>query len=131
MADLTGAELGTIPYLVLGRVIARALISSYRAALLPSNAIYVLRNTASGWGQLRWFSDQPDGRLTALLSNHVGRPGQPQRDRDEPEMEPAMTATSTSPRGKMVNAFRRLPAGSRLYVSPEPDQAESDQNDQI
>jgi hydroxylysine kinase len=43
VADLTGAELATIPYLVLGRVIAHALISSYRAALLPSNATYVLR----------------------------------------------------------------------------------------
>src|SRR5262249_21988107 len=51
IADLTDTELATIPYLVLGRVIARALITSYRAALLPSNAAYILRNTLPGWGQ--------------------------------------------------------------------------------
>jgi len=78
IAVLTDTELATIPYLVLGRVIARALITSYRAALLPSNAAYVLRNTLPGWGQLRWFRDQPDDRLTGLLSinaGHAGRPG--------------------------------------------------------
>lgn len=69
VADLTGTELATIPYLVLGRVIARALITSYRAALLPSNAAYILRNTQPSWDQLRWFRDQPDDRLAALLSN--------------------------------------------------------------
>jgi Ser/Thr protein kinase RdoA (MazF antagonist) len=71
VADLTDTELATIPYLVLGRVIARALITSYRAALLPSNAAYVLRNTPQGWGQLRWFGDQPDDRLTALLERNI------------------------------------------------------------
>jgi Ser/Thr protein kinase RdoA (MazF antagonist) len=88
VADLTDTELAMIPYLVLGRVIARALITSYRAGLLPSNAAYILRNTPPGWGQLRWFRDQPDDRLTALLSNnadHASRPGGRQRDRAQPE----------------------------------------------
>jgi hydroxylysine kinase len=88
VADLTGTELATIPYLVLGRVIARALITSYRAALLPSNAAYILRNTPPGWGQLRWFRDQPDDRLTALLGNNAddaGRPGRQHQDRAQPE----------------------------------------------
>jgi Ser/Thr protein kinase RdoA (MazF antagonist) len=88
VADLTDTELATIPYLVLGRVIARALITSYRAALLPANAAYVLRNTAPGWGQLRWFRDQPDDRLTALLSTnagHASRPGRQQHDHAQPE----------------------------------------------
>jgi Ser/Thr protein kinase RdoA (MazF antagonist) len=88
VADLTGTELATIPYLVLGRVIARALITSYRAALLPSNAAYVLRNTAPGWGQLRWFRDQSDDRLIALLSNnadHASRPRRQQQNRSQPE----------------------------------------------
>jgi hydroxylysine kinase len=88
VADLTGTELATIPHLVLGRVVARALISSYRAALLPANAAYVLRNTQPGWGQLRWFRDQPDDRLTALLINNGDQPGhrgQPQQECAEPE----------------------------------------------
>jgi len=88
VADLTDTELATIPYLVLGRVIARALITSYRAALLPSNAAYILRNTAPGWSQLRWFRDQPDDRLTTLLSNnasHASRPGRQHHDRAQPE----------------------------------------------
>ena len=85
VADLTDTELATIPYLVLGRVIARALITSYRAALLPSNAAYILRNTLPGWGQLRWFLDQPDDRLTGLLSNNGGRPGPRQQDRAQPK----------------------------------------------
>jgi Ser/Thr protein kinase RdoA (MazF antagonist) len=79
VADLTDTELATIPYLVLGRIIARALITSYRAALLPSNAAYILRNTVPGWGQLRWFGDQPDERLTGLLSNNAGHAGWPGR----------------------------------------------------
>ena len=90
VADLTGTERATIPYLVLGRVIARALITSYRAALLPSNAAYILRNTPPGWGQLRWFRDQPDDRLTALLGNnagHASRPGRQHQDRAQPTRE--------------------------------------------
>lgn len=91
VADLTGTELATIPYLVLGRVIARALITSYRAALLPSNATYILRNTPPGWGQLRWFCDQPDERLTTIMSNNTGQPGsrgQRRKDRANPKRNP-------------------------------------------
>jgi Ser/Thr protein kinase RdoA (MazF antagonist) len=88
VADLTDTELAMIPYLVLGRVIARALITSYRAVLLPSNAAYILRNTPPSWGQLRWFRDQPDDRLMTLLSNnadHASRPGGRRRDRAQPK----------------------------------------------
>jgi hypothetical protein len=46
---------------------------------MPSNAAYILRNTAPGWSQLRWFRDQPDDRLTALLSNNAGQAGRPGR----------------------------------------------------
>lgn len=91
VADLTGAELATIPYLVLGRVIARAVITSYRAALLPSNAAYVLRNTPPGWRQLRWFCDQPDDRLTTIMTDNAGQAssrGQRQQDRAQPERNP-------------------------------------------
>jgi hydroxylysine kinase len=91
VADLTGTELATIPYLVLGRVIARALITSYRAVLLPSNAAYILRNTPPGWGQLRWFCDQSDDRLTAILSNNGAQAscrGRRQQDRAQPKRNP-------------------------------------------
>lgn len=67
VADLTHAELATIPYLVMGRVIARALITLHRAAATPSNARYILRNTEPGWAQLRWFLARSDAHLEALL----------------------------------------------------------------
>jgi Ser/Thr protein kinase RdoA (MazF antagonist) len=55
-ADLTDMELSLLPHFVRGRVIARALITLYRAALIPANAPYILRNTEQGWAQLRWFA---------------------------------------------------------------------------
>jgi Ser/Thr protein kinase RdoA (MazF antagonist) len=67
VAELTDVELATIPYLVMGRVIARALITLQRAAAMPSNARYILRNTAPGWAQLRWLLRQSDEHLETLL----------------------------------------------------------------
>jgi Ser/Thr protein kinase RdoA (MazF antagonist) len=55
VADLTREELLLIPHLTMGRVIARALISLWRARLFPENATYILRNTEPGWAQLDWF----------------------------------------------------------------------------
>ena len=71
VADLTDAELATIPYLVMGRVVARALITLYRAATIPANSHYILRNTGQGWAQLRWFLAQTDDQLAAHLSDHA------------------------------------------------------------
>ena len=76
VAELTEAELQTIPFLVMGRVITRALISLYRAALVPANATYVLRNTAQGWAQLRWFDAHSDDYLAETL-NTVNRTEHP------------------------------------------------------
>jgi Ser/Thr protein kinase RdoA (MazF antagonist) len=67
VADLTGEELELIPHLVMGRVIARALITVHRARLVPANAEYILRNTEPGWGQLRWFLDRSFERVTESL----------------------------------------------------------------
>jgi Ser/Thr protein kinase RdoA (MazF antagonist) len=67
VADLTPAELAAIPYLVMGRVIARAIITTHRAVAMPSNARYILRNTEPGWAQLRWFLAQSDTYLESLL----------------------------------------------------------------
>jgi Ser/Thr protein kinase RdoA (MazF antagonist) len=69
VADLTTEELAVIPYLVMGRVIGRTLITLRRAALMPANARYILRNTEPGWGQLRWFLAQPDSHLEELLQD--------------------------------------------------------------
>lgn len=59
VADLTTDELALIPHLVMGRIIARALLTNWRAKLFPGNAKYILRNTAQGWDQLRWFLQRP------------------------------------------------------------------------
>lgn len=74
VADLTCVELMTIPYLVMGRVIARALITLRRAALMPANAHYILRNTEPGWGQLRWFLAKSDQQLQSLLLDDHSAP---------------------------------------------------------
>lgn len=67
IAELTSEELELIPHLVMARVIARALISSWRATVFPDNAAYLLRNTQQGWAQLRWFLAQPADRIGSVL----------------------------------------------------------------
>ncbi|MGW0705704.1 phosphotransferase [Streptomyces sp. NPDC002643] len=66
-ADLTETELGLIPHLVMGRVVARALITLHRAALIPGNTTYILRNTEQGWGQLAWFLDRTPDEISATF----------------------------------------------------------------
>ncbi|MFF3493315.1 phosphotransferase [Streptomyces sp. NPDC002795] len=66
--DLTETELALLPHLVMGRVVARALITLHRASLIPGNTTYILRNTAPGWAQLAWFLDRtPDEISTTFL----------------------------------------------------------------
>jgi Ser/Thr protein kinase RdoA (MazF antagonist) len=72
VADLTESELAVIPFLVLARIVARALISLHRAAAIPSNAGYVLRNTEQGWAQLRWFAARSDDFLARTLIPSTG-----------------------------------------------------------
>lgn len=54
-APLDASELAMVPHLVMARVIARALITTWRAGMMPDNATYILRNTQPGWHQLDWF----------------------------------------------------------------------------
>lgn len=54
-ADLTQDELLLIPHLVMARVVARALLTNWRADMFPENRTYILRNTTQGWAQLDWF----------------------------------------------------------------------------
>jgi hydroxylysine kinase len=55
VADLTDEEIDLMPHLVMGRIVARALLTIWRARLFPENAQYILRNTNQGWHQLHWF----------------------------------------------------------------------------
>ncbi|WP_425839789.1 phosphotransferase enzyme family protein [Streptomyces fractus] len=66
-ADLTEDELALLPHLVMGRVVARALITLHRASLIPGNTTYILRNTAPGWGQLAWFLDRTPDEITSTF----------------------------------------------------------------
>ena len=52
VTPLTAAELGLLPDLVLGRTVARIVISEWRAERFPANRAYVLRNTPRAWEQL-------------------------------------------------------------------------------
>jgi hydroxylysine kinase len=67
IADLTQVEMALIPHFVMGRVIARALLTLWRAALFPENRRYILRNTEQGWGQLRWFLDRSAAEISDVL----------------------------------------------------------------
>lgn len=66
-ADLTEIELAVIPHLVMGRAVARALISLHRAALIPGNSTYILRNTEQVWGQLAWFLDSTPDEISSTF----------------------------------------------------------------
>ena len=58
VADLEPLERELLPGLVMGRVIARGLISQYLAEQTPHNATYLLRNTEPGWAHLEWFLER-------------------------------------------------------------------------
>jgi hydroxylysine kinase len=67
VTDLTAEELQLIPHLVMARVVARALITSYRAQVMPDNSTYILRNTEQGWAQLEWFLKHSVTDLSVML----------------------------------------------------------------
>lgn len=54
-AQLSTDELRLIPHLAMARVVARGLLTSWRAMLFPENEAYILRFTRPGWEHLRWF----------------------------------------------------------------------------
>jgi len=71
IADLDDKELRLIPHLVMGRVIARTLLTISRAELLPEKADYILRNTAQGWRQLGWFLKRDSDEISNLLIKNI------------------------------------------------------------
>ena len=52
VTPLTPAELELLPDLILGRLVARIIISQWRAERFPENRAYVLRNTPRAWEHL-------------------------------------------------------------------------------
>ncbi len=67
VADLKDRELALLPHLAMARVLARALITSWRAKIMPENATYVLRNTQQGWSQLDWFMSRDIATISASV----------------------------------------------------------------
>lgn len=71
LADLTEEELRLIPHLVMARVVARALLTIWRAGLFPDNQTYILRNTEQGWHQLDWFLSRSMAQVSDALSDFL------------------------------------------------------------
>lgn len=67
LVELTKRELALVPHLAMARLLARALITSWRARIMPENATYVLRNTQQGWSQLDWFLSRDRDAVSASL----------------------------------------------------------------
>lgn len=67
VADLTQTELALIPHLVMARVVARALLTIWRAEAFPENERYIMRNTQQGWAQLDWFLGQSRDQISDAL----------------------------------------------------------------
>jgi hydroxylysine kinase len=67
VTPLTEAELALLPDLVLARVVARIVISEWRAERFPENRAYVLRNTPRAWQQLDRLLSIPAGQFAARI----------------------------------------------------------------
>jgi len=67
VTPLTAAELALLPDLILGRVVARIVISEWRAERFPDNRGYVLRNTPRAWQQLDRLLSIPAGQFAARI----------------------------------------------------------------
>jgi hydroxylysine kinase len=67
VTPLTAAELGLLPDLILGRVVARIIISEWRAERFPENRAYVLRNTPRAWEQLDRLLSIPGEQIAARI----------------------------------------------------------------
>jgi hydroxylysine kinase len=64
---LTTAELNLLPDLILGRVVARIIISEWRAERFPENRAYVLRNTPRAWEHLHRLLSIPGEHTAARI----------------------------------------------------------------
>ena len=66
-APLSAEELAMVPHLVMARVLVRAVMTQWRAALMPANAPYILRNAGPSWAQLDWFLARDPREIEHLL----------------------------------------------------------------
>jgi len=64
---LTADELDLLPDLMLARILARIVISEWRAARFPENRTYILRNTPRAWDHLGRLLAIPADELTARI----------------------------------------------------------------
>ena len=64
---LTTDELSLLPDLILGRLVARIIISEWRAARFPENRSYVLRNTPGAWEHLHRLLTIGAGEFAARI----------------------------------------------------------------
>jgi hydroxylysine kinase len=67
-AELTDEELRLIPFLAMGRLAVRALLTCWRAEIFPENSRYILRNTEAGWVHLEWFHSISTAQISDLLN---------------------------------------------------------------
>ena len=67
VTPLTADELALLPDLILGRVVARIIISEWRAERFPENRAYVLRNTPRAWLQLDRLLSIPGEETAARI----------------------------------------------------------------
>jgi len=67
MTPLTAAEVSLLPDLILGRVVARIIISEWRAERFPENRAYVLRNTPRAWEHLHRLLSIPGEQTAARI----------------------------------------------------------------
>jgi Ser/Thr protein kinase RdoA (MazF antagonist) len=67
-AELTDEELRLIPFLAMGRLAVRALLTCWRAEIFPENSRYILRNTEAGWAHLEWFNTMSTAQISDLLT---------------------------------------------------------------
>jgi Ser/Thr protein kinase RdoA (MazF antagonist) len=67
VTPLTEAELRLLPDLILGRTVARIVISEWRAERFPANRAYVLRNTPRAWEQLDRLLSIPGEETAARI----------------------------------------------------------------
>lgn len=119
VAELTDEELRLLPHLVMARVVARALITHWRAKLFPANVTYIMRNTEQGWAQLDWLLSRSIDELSGIFLDRTAASspnGHPRKD----------TPMAGPPRGKMNNAFdpsqtRDLDAQTRSMVERRSD----------
>jgi len=67
VTPLAAAELSLLPDLILGRIVARIVISEWRAERFPDNRAYVLRNTPGAWRHLDRLLSIGAGQFAARI----------------------------------------------------------------